>query len=262
MFLSTVFGIILFALYIKYIESKSVFFPSKKIESYPHDIGIPFEDVYVTVSDNVRLNGWFVPSKDATYTILFLHGNGGNISHRLEKLKMLLDCKTNVFLVDYRGYGKSEGHPSEKKVYNDAQAFYNYLIQEKHMPPDKIIIYGESLGTAVAIDLASKNKTIGIILEGAFSSGKDMAKRIYPFMPLFFFSNIFDSLSKIKKVKVKKLFIHSKNDEIVPYDLARKLYESSPQPKIFVDIIGGHNTAFIDSRDRYISSIKDFIANL
>jgi len=130
------------------------------------------------------------------------------------------------------------------------------------MPPDKIIIYGESLGTAVAIDLASKNKTIGIILEGAFSSGKDMAKRIYPFMPLFFFSNIFDSLSKIKKVKVKKLFIHSKNDEIVPYDLARKLYESSPQPKIFVDIIGGHNTAFIDSRDRYISSIKDFIANL
>ncbi len=261
-FLSIAFAIVLIALYIKYIESKSVFFPAKNIESYPHDIGISFEDVYVTTADNIRLNGWFVPSESTTYTILFLHGNGGNISHRLEKLKMLLDCKTNVFLVDYRGYGKSEGHPSERKVYSDAQTFYDYLIQEKHTPPDKIIIYGESLGTAVAIDVASRNRIKGIILEGAFSSGKDMARKIYPFIPRFFFSNIFDSMSKIKKVKAKKLFIHSKNDEIVPYDLARKLYENALQPKIFVDIIGGHNTAFIDSQDKYISSIKEFIANL
>ncbi|MFH1902356.1 MAG: alpha/beta hydrolase [Candidatus Omnitrophota bacterium] len=246
-------------LYIKYLEKKSVFFPAKEIEFTPAAIGLSFEDVYLNTADNIQINGWFISQEEAKYTILFLHGNGGNIGDRLEKIKMFYEMGVNMFIIDYRGYGNSKGKPHEKGIYKDAKAAYNYLVGKRGINPVDIVFYGESLGGAAAIVLASQVKAGGLILEGTFSSGRDMAKIMYPFMPSFLFPNLFDSLGKIKSVNAPKLFIHSRDDEVVPFRLGKKLYNAASSPKELIEIEGPHNNVFLDSKEKYISSIKRFI---
>ncbi|MFH1457565.1 MAG: alpha/beta hydrolase [Candidatus Omnitrophota bacterium] len=255
-------GAVLMMVYIKYIESRAVFFPEKKIEFTPLEFNLPFEDVVFNTQDGLKLNGWFIAQSNAKYTLLFFHGNAGNIGHRLEKLLALRSSGTDIFIIDYRGFGKSGGRVSEKGVYLDARAAYDYLVENRHIPPGQIILYGESLGTAVAIDLAAQGKVKAIIVEGGFSRGRDMAARMYPFLPHFLFSDSYNSLEKIEKIEVPKLFIHSRDDEVVPLELARKLYHASPSPKEFVELNGGHNSAFLDSQEKYISAINSFISNL
>lgn len=248
--------------YIKYLENRGLFYPMKAVEFYPSGFGITFEDVYIKTKDGLNINGWFIPHHNAKYTLLFCHGNAGNIGHRLDKLQMFSDIGVNILIIDYRGYGKSKGRPSEKGFYLDIEAAYNYLVVDRKIPPQRIILYGESLGAAVAIDLAVKAKVGAIIAEGAFSDEKDMARNIYPFMPAFILSYKFDSLGKIRKVGVPKLFIHSIDDDIVPFELGYKLYNAAYGPKEFVKIRGGHNNAFLNSKEKYISSISSFIAKL
>ena len=255
-------AIILFVGYIKYIESRSIFFPTKEIELTPSLINLSFEDVYIDTEDKIKINGWFIPHNNAKYTILFCHGNGGNIGHRLDKIAILAEMGLNIFIIDYRGYGRSQGRPNEPGVYLDAKAAYGYLINKRNIKPEQIILYAESLGCAVAVHLASRVKTAGLILEGSFTRGRDMAKRIYPILPAFLFYNTFDSLTRIKLVDAPKLFIHSENDEIVPFDLAVKLYNAAKEPKRFVKIMGGHNTAFLDSQSKYVSAIVTFTREL
>ncbi len=254
-------GAVLLMLYIKYIESRSVFFPEKEIEFFPSQVNLPFEDVVFNTLDGIRLNGWFIPQPNAPTTILFFHGNAGNIGHRLDKLLMLLATGANVFIIDYRGFGKSEGRISEKGLYLDAQAAYDYLVEVRKIPAEQIILYGESLGVAAVIDLAAKVKVKAIILEGGFSKGRDMAARMYPFIPNLLFADSYNSLERIKRIGVPKLFVHSRDDEIVPFELARKLYEAGPEPKKFVEINGGHNSAFMDSKEEYMTAIDLFIRN-
>jgi len=246
-------------LFIRYIETRGIFFPEKEIKVYPSVLNLPFEDIYIKTEDGARINGWFIPRSNARYTLLFFHGNAGNIEHRLDKLVMLREAGVNIFIIDYRGFGKSEGRLTEEGFYLDANAAYNYLVNSRKIRPEEIILYGESLGTAVVIDLASKVKVAAIIVEGAFSGGRDMARKIYPFLPAFLFSNKFDSLKKIKKVQAPKLFIHSINDEIVPFALADKLYQAASAPRELIELIGSHNTAFLDSKEKYVSSIGLFI---
>lgn len=248
--------------YVKYIENRVIFFPMKDIEFTPAFLGLSFEDVYIKTGDNIQINGWFIPAENAKYTLLFCHGNAGNIGHRLEKIALLRKARLNIFIIDYRGYGRSQGKPSERGIYLDARAAYDYLVNKQGIAPEDIVLYGESLGCAAAIHLAREAKAGALIVESGFSRGRDMAKRIYPFLPAFLFSDNFDNLSKIKKIKAPKLFIHSKNDEIVPLSLAKRLYSAAPQPKCFTELIGGHNTAFLDSQQRYVSSIVSFIERL
>lgn len=256
------FGCVIIVAYIKYLENKGIFYPQKSIDFYPSAVNLPFEDIYLKTEDNVKINGWFIPHNKAKYTLLFLHGNAGNIGHRLEKLLMLREAGVNIFIIDYRGYGESRGSISEKGFYLDAKAAYDYLLNNRHILPEQIILYGESIGTAAVIDLAAKVKVRAIILEGGFSRGKDVANKFYPFLPAFLFSNTFDSLGKIKNIRVPKLFIHSRNDEIIPFELAGNLYNASVEPKEMVEIGGSHNTAFLDSKEKYISSIGLFIEKL
>jgi fermentation-respiration switch protein FrsA (DUF1100 family) len=258
----TLLGAVLLMLYIKHIESRALFFPEKEIEFFPSQVNLPFEDVVFNTPDGIKLNGWFIPQPNAPYTLLFFHGNAGNIGHRLDKLLTLLPTGANIFIIDYRGFGKSEGKISEKGLYLDAQAAYDYLVEARQIPAVQIILYGESLGTAAVIELAAKVKVKAIILEGGFSKGRDMAGRMYPFIPNLLFSDSYNSLERIKRIGVPKLFIHSRDDEIVPFELARKLYEASPEPKKFVEINGGHNSAFMDSKEKYIAAIDLFIRNL
>lgn len=248
--------------YLRYLETKGIFYPLKKIEITPAILHIPFEDIYLQTKDNLKLNAWFIPKENVKSTILFCHGNAGNIGHRLEKIVLLRQADIDIFIIDYRGYGKSCGNPSEKGLYLDARAAYYYLVNRRGLNPEDIILYGESLGGAVVIDLAAVEKTGGLIVEGTFSRGRDMAKIINPCLPAFFFYHKFDSMSKIKKVSVPKLFIHSRDDEIVPFAMAKELYKEADESKHFLEIRGGHNTSFSDSQELYLAGLKLFIKGL
>ncbi len=248
--------------YLRYFEHKALYFPMREIELTPEIIDLSYKDIYFSTEDNIKLNAWFVPAKDSRFTVLFCHGNGGNICHRIEKIQMLNTLGLDVFIFDYRGYGKSGGRPSEKGFYRDVSAAYEYLIYEKKISPDRIVLYGESLGGAVAIDLAARARVKALITESTFSSTKDVARVIYPYFPVFLISSKFDSLDKIKNIKVPKLIIHSQNDEIVPFAQSEKLFNAAPEPKRRVILVGPHNSCFMDSEERYVAGIKEFLKHL
>jgi fermentation-respiration switch protein FrsA (DUF1100 family) len=180
------FGIFIFA-YARYIEMRSIFFPMKAIEATPKDIGLDYEDIYFEAQDGAKLNGWLIKNPKAKATIIFFHGNAGNISHRLEKISIFNQLGLNVFIVDYRGYGRSQGHPTEMGIYKDAQASFDLLLNRQDINKDKLIAYGESIGGAVAIDLAAKRNVSCLIVDSSFTCAKDLARKFYPYLPSFLF---------------------------------------------------------------------------
>ncbi len=254
-------GVLVFS-YVKYLEKTAIFFPEKNLTSTPKEINIDFEDIYFTTSDDLKLNGWFIPNANAKHTIVFAHGNAGNISGRTDKIKLLKELNLNIFIFDYRGYGKSQGSPTETGIYTDTKAAYEWLTNIKGINKDSIIALGVSLGSAAAIDLASKVKLKALITEGAFTNAKDMARKLYPFLPGFIFGVKFDSINKIKTIEIPKLFIHSKTDEIVPFELSQRLYEAAKQPKTLLALNGTHNDSFLLQSGDYLKGIKDFIKSL
>jgi len=254
--------VILFAFfYARSIEESLAFFPDKNIPATPKNYDLQFDDVSINSQEGGLLNGWFIPAKKSRYVVLFCHGNAGNIGTRVEKIKIFHDLGLSLFIFDYRGYGKSPGKPSEIGVQKDTLAAYNYLVNIRGIKPQSILVYGESLGGVFAIDLAVKVEIAGLITEGTFSKGRDMAKILYPLVPALFFSNKLDSLSKIKKVTCPKLLMHSLEDEVVPFELGLKLYDSAPRPKILVELDGGHNDCFFVAKDKYVKAIKDFVGS-
>ncbi len=260
LFIYPIFACILFILYVRYLESKTVFAPSKNIAAMPESVGLAFEDVDVTTSDGVKINGWFVPvSPSILGTLLFCHGNAGNIGDRLEKIRLFHEMGLNVFIFDYRGYGKSQGYPTEKGMYNDTLAAYDYLLSRKDVDSKNIIAYGASLGGAAAVDLATQRKLSHLIIDSSFTNAADMAKRIFPWIPSFVIRIKLDSLTKIKKVTIPKLFIHSVEDDLVPFELGKKLFDAAPQPKIFLQIYGTHNDAHIDNPEKFWKEIEGFL---
>jgi fermentation-respiration switch protein FrsA (DUF1100 family) len=254
-----IFGALIFAL--RYIENRTLFYPTKEISSYPDRDHLKFQDIFFKASDGTELNGWFIPYENSKYTILFCHGNAGNISHRIGKLRFFHDLGCSVFIFDYRGYGKSRGRPSEQGIYKDAEAAYGYLLS-RGIASDRIIGYGESIGGAAMVDLAVKEKMKAIILDSTLTSVKDMIEGAYKSVPYWVFSTRFDSEAKIKSIKIPKLFIHSLNDEIIPFRLGKKLYEVAPEPKDFLQIRGGHNSNFYESEELLRKRISQFIEQL
>ncbi len=248
--------------YLKYFEKTGVFFPSRQISITPKDMGLDYEEVFLQSPDDLTIHGWFCKANQDKGTILFFHGNAGNISHRLELIRKFIEVNLNVFIIDYRGYGKSQGKTSENGLYLDALWAYNYLVKEKNIPPKKIFLYGESLGAAVAIDLASRIPVGAVIIQGGFSSGLDMAKVIFPWVPRLLIKLIggikFSSDAKIKNIKAPMLFIHSKEDEVVPFSLGEKLFKLAPLPKELYVIRGGHNDC-VYLEPNYTLKIREFI---
>ncbi len=257
--IALILGLLL--VYIRYIESRNLFRPSSDIEALPKDIGLDFEDVYFKTDHNIVLNGWFIPYANATKTVVFCHGNAGNISHRLEKIKVMHDAGFNVFIFDYKSYGKSKGKSSEKGLYYDAESALNYLLS-KGIAEKDIVSYGESLGGVVAVALAYKHKLSGLIVDSSFTSGKDMAKLIYPFFPSWIFSVNLDSMNKVKFVVCPKLFMHSVEDEIIPYELGRRLFNNASEPKEFAQLHGGHNSCFWESQKTWADKVTEFLKGL
>ncbi|MBF0216798.1 MAG: alpha/beta hydrolase [Candidatus Omnitrophica bacterium] len=247
---------------VRKFEQKSMFFPKKGFDPDMPAPSFKYEDVYLTTGDGVRLNGWYISSPGAKDTILFFHGNAGNISNRIPKLTALSAMGVNVFIVDYRGYGYSGGVPGEKGFYLDAEAAYKYLIDVKKSTGMEIILLGGSIGAAVAVELASKKEVKALIADGAFSSVKDMAAMYYPVIPPVVISAKFDSISKIKDISCPKLFMHSADDEVVPISMGEKLYAAAKPPKFFAKTHGYHNDISWDGGREFSRVIKSFIDSL
>ncbi|MFC1703271.1 alpha/beta hydrolase [Candidatus Omnitrophota bacterium] len=254
--------IVLGFFYIRYIELRSIFIPTREVITTPQQVDLPFEDIFFKTEDSIELNGWFIKSPKAKATIIFAHGNGGNICHRLEKIAFFYHLGINTFIFDYRGYGKSKGKPTEEGIYKDGRAAFDYLIRRDDIDRKKIIAYGESIGGAVAIDLATHRDVACVIAESTFSSAKEMGKIVYPFLPSFLFISKFDSITKVKNLKTQKLFIHSRNDEIVPFSLGKKLFDAAAQPKELLTITGGHNTGFIESKYIILERLKKYLKKI
>ncbi|UCH79899.1 MAG: alpha/beta hydrolase [Nitrospiraceae bacterium] len=261
-FLLIIAVLFIFFVFIRFLEQRSLYYPYRAIEITPKDIGIDYEDVMITTSDGVDIHGWFIPANGSDKILLFSHGNGGNISHRLEKIMMLHELNLNILIFDYRGYGKSSGKPTEPGLYLDAEALYMYLLREKAYDPEQIVAYGESLGGAVAIELAKRHTLQRLIIEGSFSSIKDIARTYFPFIPTFLYKTEYDSIQKIQDITVPKLIMHSIDDEIIPFKYGVALFDAAAGPKKFIVLKGGHNDSFLVSKEEYLSEIKAFLSGV
>lgn len=252
--------LILFILYLKYYEKRGIYFPTKKIDLTPQEVSLEFEDIYFVTSDGIKLNGWYIPAKESMATVLFCHGNAGNIGDRIEIIDMFCRLGLNVFIYDYRGYGRSQGNPSEEGLYLDAQAAYKYLIDKRNLTEGSIVVYGKSIGANVAVELCSKARPAALISDSAFTSAVEMGKKLFPFLPIKWVITIkYDALSKIKYINIPKLIIHGKDDEIIPFQHGRQLYEAAPEPKEFFPMRGRHNEAIFLAMEDFEKKINTFL---
>lgn len=249
----------LFFLYVRYLEKRSLFYPIARVDHTPAEIGFAFEDVAIRTPDGLTLHGWWVPAQNSGATLIFFHGNAGNIGDRLGKIELFHHLGLNILIFDYRGYGQSEGRPSEAGIYKDALGAYDYLRTRRDVDSQRVVFYGASLGGAVAVDLARKRPCAALIVDSSFTNAVDMAKTLYPFAPAFLVQARLDSLGKIGGVAAPKLFIHSRDDEIVPFRLGRKLFEAAPEPKEFLEVAGSHNDGHMESEEIFTNGIEYFL---
>jgi len=254
-----VYVVLCVALYL--LQSRLVYYPSRDIDTTPGQLHLPFEEVFLTASDGVRIHAWYVPAERACGTVLFCHGNGGNISHRLDTIWTLHQLGTNVLIFDYRGYGRSEGHPTEEGTYLDAEAAWKHLREQRGEPAGRIVIHGRSLGGAVAAYLARAHTPAGVVLESTFSSLPDMGAKVYPMFPVRLLSRFrYATAEYVTAVKCPVLVVHSPEDDIIPFAQGRAVFAAAAEPKRFVQIRGSHNSGFLESGDVYTSALRDFLS--
>lgn len=263
--LGSIFVIIILVFLLRLLERYFVFFPTKIPE---HDasfkaLGLPVEEVWLTTADGVRVHGWYVPHDSASASLLMAHGNAGNVSHRAEWLALLHQkIPANLFLFDYRGYGKSAGAPSEEGCYRDAEAAFDWL--KKKTPQLPLLAHGHSLGGAVVIELATRRTLAGLIVESSFTHARDMAKLMFGPLPVHWLSSMkWASSEKIARLNLPKLFLHGEEDGIVPFKLGQELYARAAEPKRFVALANtDHNDTFLAGGESYYNTLRDFIMNV
>lgn len=249
-------------------ESRLIYFPGpeRRLVAPPPSLGLPIQRVEITTEDAVKLAGWVIPAESPSpLWLLVCHGNAGNLSEFDRPLHYagLRQLGLNLLAFDYRGYGESGGTPSEAGLYRDADAAYRYLTNQRGVPANRIVIFGHSLGSAVAVDLASRVPSAGLILEGAFTSATDRGQELYPYIPVRWIAKSrFSSVGKIARMTVPKLFLHANGDEVIPLAHGRRLYEAASPPKTFVELRGGHGDAFDVDSMTYFGSIANFLETL
>jgi pimeloyl-ACP methyl ester carboxylesterase len=268
-FVLTVIGYACIIVYLMTQETKLVFYVTygKPVRLVPPDsTQLKYKRIEILSEDGVKLVGWAILSQKDTLTspwLLFCHGNASDISYidYIERYKLFTNLGLNVLTFDYRGFGESDGKPSEAGLYKDVMASYNYLTVIRHIQPQRIIIYGHSLGTGVAIELATRVPAACIVAEGGFQSVPEVAHQMYPFIPMrLLVRNRFMSIDKIGRITMPKLIIHSSDDEINPISEGRALYEKALPPKRFLEIRGSHDPAPMESKESFCNGLTSFLA--
>lgn len=256
-------------LLLRLYESRLIYFPGQQRTLLPPPawLNLPVQRAEIPTEDGITLVGWVIPAAPDPmgFWLLICHGNAGNISDfdRPVHYAGLQRLGLSLLAFDYRGYGESGGAPSEEGLYRDARAAYRYLREKQGVPDDRIIVFGHSLGSAVAIDLASRVPAAALIVEGAFTSAVDRGQELYPFIPVrWIATSRFGSMKKMAEIKVPKLFLHASGDEVIPLRHGRRLFEAAPPPKTFVELQGGHGDAFDVDSVNYFGSIAQFLASL
>lgn len=257
---SVVFGYVVLLLLIYFLQAHLVYHPYKNITLTPADLGYEFEDLEINTEDGFRLHGWFVPVENADLTVLYFHGNAGNISGRLETIQLLHQLGLNVLIFDYRGYGRSEGKPTEEGTYRDATAVWNYLANHKNIAADNIVIMGRSLGGSIAAWLAGRQEPAAAILESTFTSAADLGSEIYPWLPVrWLISFEYETQEYIQQIQAPIFMAHSPDDNVVPFNHGKTLFNMAGEPKQFLELQGSHGSGFLETGVRYRNALRNFL---
>ncbi|MCX7136491.1 MAG: alpha/beta hydrolase [Proteobacteria bacterium] len=243
-------------------QPRLIYFPQVEREhtTTPRAAGLDFEDVALHTADGIKLHGWWVPARDTRGTVLLMHGNAGNISHRLGYLTMFNRLGYSVLLFDYRGYGKSGGSPGEEGTYLDAEAAWQHLTEARNLKSQDIVIVGESLGGGVATWLAHKYPPRALVLASTFTSVPDMGAQVYPWLPVRLLARIvYDNIARIREIQVPVMIAHSRGDDIIPFVHGQALFAAAHEPKQFLELVGGHNEGFLFSRNEWIAAVGAFL---
>ncbi len=259
--MAVVAGYLLLAGWVYLRQDSMVYHPHPVLETTPAAIGLDYEDIRLTTADGVSIHGWFVPGPDAPRrVVLFCHGNAGNIGHRLDSLKIFHDLGLSVLMFDYRGFGQSEGRPTESGTYLDAEAVWEHLVMVRGFKPSEIIVFGRSLGGAVASHIAAQRPATALILESTFTSLPDLGAKFYPYLPVRLLArHRYDNIKHLRKVRCPVLVVHSPEDELIPFAHGQTLYAAAPEPKMFLEISGGHNSGFLTSGKTYALGLQTFL---
>ncbi|MGH8496664.1 MAG: alpha/beta hydrolase [Gammaproteobacteria bacterium] len=244
-------------------QSRLIYFPNVAAahsEARPTDIGLRYENVTFRTSDGLELHGWFVPADPARGVLLFMHGNAGNITHRLDSIALFNRLGLSVFIFDYRGFGKSEGTPSEYGTYEDAGAAWRYLTEDRAIVSERIVLFGRSLGAAIAAQLASRTSPATLILESAFTSAPDIAAHHYWYFPVRLLSRFdYDTEAYAAQITCPLLVVHSPDDEIIPFEHGEAIFAAAKEPKTMLRITGSHNEGFLASGTVYVDGLRAFL---
>jgi len=237
-----------------------IYFPTGEIRRTPASLGLEYTDLRIDTEDGETITGWMVPHGSARATVLYFHGNGGNISGRVDIIQLLHTLELSVCAIDYRGYGRSTGSPSEQGTYLDAMAAWKYLMHEQNIPREKIVILGRSLGGAVAAWLGSQVQPGGVILGSSFTSIPDISREKYPFLPASKLTNIqYRTIERVREVNAPILITHSRDDTLIPFSHGRALYRAARAPKSFLEMRGSHESNILETRREYMRKIDEFI---
>jgi len=254
--------------WIFFSQHRLLYRATQTLVASPADRGLCHEDIWLKNSFGTRLHSWWLPVKNPRYVVLFSHGNGGNVSHRLETLSLFNTMGFSTLIYEYSGYGQSQGQSSEKAMRADARAAWEWLVREKGVPPERIILFGRSLGGGVtgllARDLADQGVSpAALIMESTFSSMTDMATRKYPWLPVRWLVRYrYDTMVNLAAVHVPALFLHSPDDDIVPYAFGVRLFQSYSGPKTFFELSGEHTTGFLSMGSKYVDGLESFVSSL
>jgi uncharacterized protein len=241
-------------------QSRHLYFPMRELVTTPRADGLPYEDVWLVAADGVRLHGWFVPAEAPRGTLLFLHGNAGNISHRMDSIRIFRELDLSVLIIDYRGYGQSGGRPDEPGLQRDVEAAWRYLRETRAVPANEIVVFGRSLGASLAAWLAARETPGAVILESPFTSAADLAAEIYPWLPVRRLIRFrYDTHAAARELRAPVLVVHSREDEIIPFRHGRAVFDAAGDPKALLEIRGGHNDGFLRSRAQYVEGLQRFL---
>ena len=247
------------------IQSRQLYAPQQEYSSSPADIQLDYESAVFQASDGIRLSGWFVPARTLSGVILFCHGNSGNISHRLEHIEIFHSLGLSTFIFDYRGYGQSEGKPSEQGTYLDAEGAWRYLVRDRQIASSDIVVFGRSLGGAIAAHLAEKKGPSMLIIDSTFTSVQDLRAELYPYFPFnllspFLNHNTYNVIATLPSINVPVLIAHSRQDEVVPFKHSLELFNIANDPKEFLELSGNHNEGYLVSGGKYRAVLSSFIS--